>query len=887
MTRLIATLLLAAFTASVGVPATAQDSPVPDRRVVSKTGQDFYGGDIGSILETTFQICRSSCQDNPACGALTFNTRANACFLKSGVERVEQFDGAISARMIATPEDVRARAVTRRGEIGFIPDDLIRRARDLAANLGGRLAASHSDLPSMRAAAVSAEAEENVALAASHIATAAAQSDLPDDWRELARLWGKVKGENTSDRRRFQRDALSAAINAYLRTEGEASRATALVEMAARLEATNRGRLMIPALQLAQSLAPRKETQNQLASAISKYGFRVVDHTVDSDPVTARMCVQFSEELAEAGVDYAPYVVVEGAANLPVEAKGQDLCVDGLSHGQRYKLTVREGLPSGGSEKLRQTVSIEAYIRDRSPSVRFAGKANVLPKSANAAIPVVTVNLSQIDISIHRIGERNLLPGIQRSFVDRAISPYMQQSIENDLGAPVWSGTADITNQVNADVTTALPIGEAVMTFEPGIYVMVARTPGDTDEWERKATQWFIVTDLGLASMTGADGLHGFVRSLSSAGPVGGANVTLVAKNNEVLGEAVSDAQGYVRFAPGLSRGTGGMAPAMLTVDDGTDFAFLDLSKPGFDLSDRGVEGRTAPGPVDVFATTERGVYRPGEVVHMTVLARDGKAAAITDVPLTLVVTRSDGVEYHRELLRDQGAGGRAHSMRLGHGVQRGTWTAKIYTDPKAAPVTTLSFLVDDFVPEKIAFDLTAPEGTASPDRALEIELTARYLYGAPGADLPVDGEVRVKTVDSLPGYPGFKFGLGDEEATTLSDSLSSTITDASGFALLAALPPDTGAITRPTEMTAVVRVTDSSGRPVERTLSRPLTPAEPVIGIRPLFEGQAEEGGNARFEIIAIGTDGQQMALPNVGWTLSRINYDWQWYETNGRWRW
>ena len=66
------------------------------------------------------------------------------------------------------------------------------------------------------------------------------------------------------------------------------------------------------------------------------------------------------------------------------------------------------------------------------------------------------------------------------------------------------------------------------------------------------------------------------------------------------------------------------MSPGMMTVAHAGDFAFLDLTAPGFDLSDRGVEGRSAPGPVDVFATTERGVYRPGEVVHVTALAREG-----------------------------------------------------------------------------------------------------------------------------------------------------------------------------------------------------------------------------------------------------------------------
>ncbi len=81
---------------------------------------------------------------------------------------------------------------------------------------------------------------------------------------------------------------------------------------------------------------------------------------------------------------------------------------------------------------------------------------------------------------------------------------------------------------------TALPVGEAVGSFEPGVYVITARVPGRGEP----ATQWFIVTDLGLATIGGTDGLHVSLRALSDAGAVEGATVRLVARNNEVLGEA-------------------------------------------------------------------------------------------------------------------------------------------------------------------------------------------------------------------------------------------------------------------------------------------------------------------------------------------------------------
>ena len=60
----------------------------------------------------------------------------------------------------------------------------------------------------------------------------------------------------------------------------------------------------------------------------------------------------------------------------------------------------------------------------------------------------------------------------------------------------------------------------------------------------------------------------------------------------------------------------------------------------------------------------ERGVYRPGEPVHVTALVRD-KVGAAAVLPVTLIVTRPDGVEHRRVALPDQGLGGRAWRLDL------------------------------------------------------------------------------------------------------------------------------------------------------------------------------------------------------------------------------
>ncbi|MDZ7907868.1 MAG: hypothetical protein U5N10_06470 [Gemmobacter sp.] len=178
--------------------------------------------------------------------------------------------------------------------------------------------------------------------------------------------------------------------------------------------------------------------------------------------------------------------------------------------------------------------------------------------------------------------------------------------------------------QVNKDVTTRLPMAEALKDLPAGIYALEAAVPGVDPYTVPSGWQWFVVSDLGLTTMSGVDGLHVFVQGLGDAGAKAGVTVELLSRANAVLGSATTDAQGYARFDAGLARGTGGAAPAMVVAREGEDdLAFLSLTDPEFDLSDRGVEGREAAPPVDVFLTTDRGAYRAGETIYATALVRD------------------------------------------------------------------------------------------------------------------------------------------------------------------------------------------------------------------------------------------------------------------------
>jgi len=128
----------------------------------------------------------------------------------------------------------------------------------------------------------------------------------------------------------------------------------------------------------------------------------------------------------------------------------------------------------------------------------------------------------------------------------------------------------------------------------------------------------------------------------------------------------------------------------------------LSLKSSPFDLTDRGVAGRDAPAGLDAYVFTERGVYRTGETVHVTALLRDDESIAVTGVPLTLVVTRSDGVEYRRNVVPDQGIGGRSLDVPIISSAPTGTGRVAAFTDPKRPAIGEATFLVEDYVADRL-----------------------------------------------------------------------------------------------------------------------------------------------------------------------------------------
>ena len=614
----------------------------------------------------------------------------------------------------------------------------------------------------------------------------------------------------------------------------------------------------------------------------------VDDAQVQSEGEQPRACVSFNQDLAPGSTPIEAYLRLEPAVDAGFSVRRNMICIDGLQHGETYTLTLLAGLP-GGQGVLAKDRTLDLSVPDREPATSFPGSGFVLPRMDHAGLPVETVNIDSLAVRIYRVNDRALVGEIRNGMVFGDLYQWALDDLADNAGELVWQGTMAVENVANRTVRTAIPISETIGTLQPGVYAAAAVDEREIDNnWQDWASQWFVVSDLGLVSYLGQEGLDVTARSLGDQDPLSDVTIELFARNSALLGEATTDGDGLARLDAGLVRGTGGNTPRIVVARTDDDFAFIDLEMAALDLSDRGVEGRLPPGPLDAFVWSERGIYRPGETAHVMALLRDDESVAVTGLALILRVVRPDGVEVSRTVVADAGGGGHPLDIALPDNAYTGRWTVEALADPASRPIGSVTFLVDDFVPPRIEFTLEGTPGLMTlRDLQARAVIDADYLYGGVAGGL--EGELTLTYAadrDPLGLDNGFAFGLADEELDARAPEPIPFTTDAQGHAEVSLGLEDMPRTTSPVSVSIHAQIFDVGGRPVGRDAELTVLGSEELIGIRTLFDTYVRWGEDARFEVAVWDNAGNRIARDGLAWNLVRESYDWRWWDDGGNWR-
>ena len=689
--------------------------------------------------------------------------------------------------------------------------------------------------------------------------------------------------------------AMASAYNAYLKSTDPVERGAALFVIGRDYDRHDKQKEALAAFEAGLTFTRLSAIVERAEELRRLVAFRVTKVEVQAEADAARACLRFNEQIAtKSDISYGSFVRSEPKLDGIVTARGDTLCLDGMKHGTIYDVEILSGLPAVTGEQMREKFTTRIVVPDRRPQLRFSGSGYVLPKQGTSGLPLTTINLDKVKLRLLRVNERNLVPTIDAERLTMSFSSYTVDEIVNRTGSLVWEGEMAISSERNRPVATAIPLKDMLREKGPGVYLVVAeRADLRQDEFAELATNWVLVSDLGLTAYKGTDGMAVDVRSLADGKPLPGVAVRLYARNNGALGEATSDAGGIARIPGGLLRGRGGDEPFVVTArGPDNDFNFLEIGHAAFDLSDRGVSGRPQPGPVDAFLYTDRGIYRPGETVELVALVRDDKAEAISGLPVGLRLLRPDGIEVeHRQLSpssSDDRLGAHHQSFALPRDARIGAWQVELRLDPKAPPIGTVEFRVEDFVPPQLKVDLAAAEEPIRPAEAFPVDIAARYYYGAPGAGLAIEAEAVIALDDSpFPNYSDFQFGLVDEEFTGDRRDLEAPSTDENGKAQLSVALNDFPDLTRPLAATIRVGVFEPSGRAVSVTLTRPIRQRPLAIGLRsPTGADAVPEGAEAMLEVIAVDPRGTPIVAKGLRFELLRETWEYRWYSVNGMWR-
>lgn len=896
--RLAAVALIGALSLFSGGSAAIAQAPdvAAEKRIVTSPDSDYFGGDYETLRDVDANICETACLADDRCVAFTLNQKTNWCFLKESIGEQRYAEGALSGRITRSVAVSPDAVATAEASLDFVSKDLVDTARRLRLEVASEVPDSALVDGTIAGAAEVASGQSNF-FEAGRLYREVLKRDPADAsaWAGLARATLAFTSNDYEQTQANTALRAPAAVNAYVTAGDDAQKAAALDLLAQAQSLGEDWTSAIRTWRRSLALADVAEVQKRLDDAVASHGFRIVTNTVDNNAANPRICLSFSEDLAPSLINSetaGDFISVEGGDSLPVSATGSQICIDGVTHGARYRIVARPGIISASGEKTERPVDVSVYVRDRDPSARFATNAYVLPAGGEASIPVTTINAERIDARLLRIGDRELARTVAESRFLGQFEEYELDQVKENQGVEVWKGSVDVALKTNEEVTTAIPVSALVTDLEPGVYLLSARAQNGKADGSAPSTQWFVLTDIGLSTFSAEDGFHVFARSLGSASPIEGVKLDLVAANNTVLGTISTDAKGYARLSPGLLRGTGGERPAVLLGSSGADaegkggdFVFLDLTAAPFDLTDRGVEGRMPAGALDVFLTADRGIYRTGDTANFTGTMRDARGEAVEGLTLTGIVTRPDGVEFAREQIVDEAAGGFDWQVTFPDAAMRGAWKVALFTDPKRPALAEQTVLVDDFEPQKIDFDLVVDAEVLDPASPPTIGLDVRYLFGAVASGLDVAGETILEAADQLAGFEGYAFGLSDDVPTAMRLPFTGGPTDDAGHADIALEAFQAPATTKPLTATLQVRVTDTGGRPVEQTKVLPLAGSQPRLGVKPLFDGAVSDGADAAFDIIALTADLSRADLAGVSWELNKTQTDFQWYQTNGRW--
>jgi alpha-2-macroglobulin len=597
-------------------------------------------------------------------------------------------------------------------------------------------------------------------------------------------------------------------------------------------------------------------------------------------------------------------------------------------------VTVEPGIRDATGRKLLERSQHPVAFSSQKPQVRFVGNGVILPESPVLSVPFEVVGARSVQVTAFRVFESNVGQFLQANKLDGA-------SELGRVGRYLWRRTVHLSspspgqwNRFKLDVTDlfrdepgglyrlTLSLGRSDSTYTcPGdsasdshVEVGVEAEPAsDEDLLSDEASSWdyaqdyydpdgsrwvdrndpckdayyqftpevttsrnFVASNIGLLAKRDQRGrLLVVATDLRTSLPLPGVQISVRNFQDQVLGTAVSDGSGFAAVESEKK-------PFYLLARRGRERGYLKLSDgTALPVSHFDVGGEKVTSGLKGHIYGERGVYRPGDALHLTFVLDDDDDSIPARHPVTMELLNPGG-----QLIDSKTNGAPvgefyAFEMKTAEDAPTGTWTARARL---GGNVFVKPVKIETVMPNRLKLELDfGKEKLGRADLPLRGEVFSQWLSGAKASGLDAKVEVRLDPVPTrFDRSAEFTFDDPTREFHGDSEVLFEGELDAEGKATFRS--PLSLEETAPGMLRAsfTSRVFESGGLFSVSYESLPFSPFERFVGIK-LPKGDATRDMlltdvDHTVEIATLSADGAPVAVPNVDVAIYKIEWKWWW---------
>lgn len=597
------------------------------------------------------------------------------------------------------------------------------------------------------------------------------------------------------------------------------------------------------------------------------------------------------------------------------------------------QLTVLAGLRSAAGGTLNTPLQQTLVFGDIKPQVRFVGKGTILPGTDKLTVPIEAVNVNSVQVTAFRIYENNMGQFLQTNGLDG-------DAELTRVGRYLWRKTIPLTSpargkweRYSLDVTDLLrnnPAGLFRLTLtikrQASLYTCpnenaTGADPADADTeltnldddilpessswdyaedyygesddagvWSERENpcksayyRWapgvnvsrnFIGSNLGLLAKQDARGeLLIVATNLATAQPLADVSVEVMNFQNRPLRRLTTNSAGFanvhVDAAPFylIARKDGHVG--YLKINSGTSLPTSHFDVGGH-KTERGLKG---------MLYGERGVWRPGDTIHLTFVLQDQHEAIPDNHPVSLQLRNPKGQVVLSKTNAAPVGAFYTFALKTDDDAPTGTWTAEAKL---GGSVFSKALKIETVMPNrlKVELDLGGREviDAASP---LQGRLYAQWLNGATAKGLKADlGVTLTPGKTEFTRAMGFQFDDRTREFRSDKQPLFDGMLDDQGYAAIA-----TAIVTGsdpPGVLNAnfIARVFEQGGAFSTNRVAVPLHPYRRYVGIK-IPQGDAARGMllTDTEHVVEIATL-SSLGEPDKGQIdIALFKIDWKWW--------